>query len=197
MKHTFVFINSCWYLKISTLEELKEYTKTMNKHWEEALSNLLNSKEFTKYGNRHAGPVETSIGFYGSNRSLNAFEAVDSFKQQVINEQINEINKGNILLINKKGGYFMLDKDKQGVYKQWCKKDKIEFPEFTKQDIKIERFPLGNHWYAYIGDTQIRDGDKLKWNSYEEAYEYASQFVNIDTIVSNKKIEDIKEMERD
>ena len=180
MEYTFVFIDSCWYLKISTLEELREYTKTTDKHWEETLSNLINSKEFTRYGNRHAGPVETSIGLYGSNKGLSAFEAVDSFRQQVINEQIKEINKGNILVVNKNGGYFILDKDKQEMYKQWCKRDNIEFPEFKEQDIRIKRFPLGNHWYAYIGDTQIRDGDKLKWNSYEEAYEYASQFVNKD-----------------
>ena len=178
MKYTFVFIDSCWYLKISTLEELKDYTETMKSHWEEILNNILNSKEFTLYGNKHAGAVETAIGLYGSNKGLNVFEAVDRFRQQVISEQTSEINKGNTIVINKNGGYFVIsNKAEQKVYKQWCKRDKIEFPEFHKQDIRIERFPLGNHWYAYIGNTQIRDGDKLKWNSYEEAYKYASQFI--------------------
>ena len=36
---------------------------------------------------------------------------------------------------------------------------------------------MGTHWYAYLGDMQIRDNDKLKWDSYEEAYEYAQQFI--------------------
>lgn len=81
---------------------------------------------------------------------LSAIEAVDSFRQQVIKEQVSEINNGNIIVVNKNGGYFMLDKDKQGVYSQWCKRDRIEFPEFKRKDIRIKEFPLGNHWYAYV-----------------------------------------------
>lgn len=172
MEYTFVFIEGCWYLKISTLEELMDYVKMTDSHWEKVLSNLVNSKEFVQGGERHAGPVESSIGLYGSNNGLSAIEAVDSFRQQVIREQVNEINNGNIIVVNKNGGYFMLDKDKQGVYSQWCKRDRIEFPEFKRKDIRIKKFPLGNHWYAYVGDIQIKDGDKIKWNSYEEAYEY-------------------------
>ena len=37
---------------------------------------------------------------------------------------------------------------------------------------------MGNHYYAYIDDVQVRDGDKLKWDSYDEAYSYASSLVN-------------------
>ena len=37
----------------------------------------------------------------------------------------------------------------------------------------MKQFPGGEHYYAYIGDMQVRDGDTLKWNSYQEAYEMA------------------------
>lgn len=94
MEYTFVFIEGCWYLKISTLKELMDYVKITNNHWEKVLSNLVNSKEFVQGGERHAGPVESSNGLYGS-------------------------NNGNVIVVNKNGGYFMLDKDKQGVYSQW------------------------------------------------------------------------------
>ena len=154
MEYTFVFIEGCWYLKISTLKELMDYVKITNNHWEKVLSNLVNSKEFVQGGERHAGPVESSNGLYGS-------------------------NNGNVIVVNKNGGYFMLDKDKQGVYSQWWKRDRIEFPEFKRKDIRIKKFPLGNHWYAYVGDMQIRDGDKIKWNSYEEAYEYVINTMRI------------------
>lgn len=44
MEYTFVFIDGCWYLKISTLEELMDYVKMTDNHWEKVLSNLVNIK---------------------------------------------------------------------------------------------------------------------------------------------------------
>lgn len=32
--------------------------------------------------------------------------------------------------------------------------------------LKIDK---GQHYYAYVGDMQVRDGDVLKWNTYDEA----------------------------
>ena len=33
--------------------------------------------------------------------------------------------------------------------------------------LKIDK---GQHYYAYVGDMQVRGGDVLKWNTYDEAY---------------------------
>lgn len=178
---TFIFINGGWWLKISTLMELADYISETDSRWENAINNLLNSKEFTRYGDEHAGALATSIGFFGVNNGINGLDAAMLFKEQIINDQINEIKSGNTLVINKIGGYWALtpeeisgDKKK---YKQWCRKKELIFPNFSKKELKIKKFPLGNHWYAYLGDVQLRDNDKVKWNTYEEAYEYAQQFI--------------------
>lgn len=44
-------------------------------------------------------------------------------------------------------------------------------------DICISQFTGGTHYYAYVGDMQIREGENLKWNSYEEAYKKACEVV--------------------
>lgn len=45
------------------------------------------------------------------------------------------------------------------------------FPNFTKKDISIKSFNDGVHSYARIGDLEVREGDKIKWDTYDEAYE--------------------------
>ena len=42
---------------------------------------------------------------------------------------------------------------------------------------EISQFTGGTHYYAYVGDMQIGDGEILKWNSYEEAYKKACEAV--------------------
>ena len=56
------------------------------------------------------------------------------------------------------------------------KKDLV-FPEFSEKDIRITKFPYGRHYYAYIGMTEVKDGDEIKWNTYEEAYKRAKAYI--------------------
>lgn len=51
------------------------------------------------------------------------------------------------------------------------------FPNFTKKDISIKSFNDGVHSYARIGDLEVREGDKIKWDTYEEAYEACMKII--------------------
>lgn len=62
-------------------------------------------------------------------------------------------------------------------YDQFVWRKDLVFPDYTIADIRIKQFSGGQHHYAYIGDTQLRDGDKLKWDSYKEAYDFAVSVV--------------------
>ena len=33
------------------------------------------------------------------------------------------------------------------------------------------------HWYAYLGDVQLKNGDVEKWDTRNEAYEFARSLV--------------------
>ncbi len=60
---------------------------------------------------------------------------------------------------------------------QFCRRKSLVFPNFKKSDIRIRKYDYGSHYYAFVGDMQVRDGDKLKWNTYEEAYLNAEKLV--------------------
>lgn len=58
-------------------------------------------------------------------------------------------------------------------YDQFVWRKDLVFPHYTIADIRIKQFEKGQHYYAYVGDTQLRNGEKLKWDTYNEAYNFA------------------------
>lgn len=77
------------------------------------------------------------------------------------------VENGETFVNHVGGKTFSLD------YDQFVWRKDLVFPDYTIADIRIKQFEKGEHYYAYVGDTQLRDGDKLKWNSYNEAYNFA------------------------
>lgn len=53
----------------------------------------------------------------------------------------------------------------------------LAWPDFTEADIRVSRFPGGRHWYAYVGQVQVRDGGKVKFNTRAEALERAKRYI--------------------
>ena len=62
-------------------------------------------------------------------------------------------------------------------YKEFCRRKEIVFPNFSEKDIRIKQFKGGTHYYAFIGNVQVRDGDIMKFDSYEKAYGKAYRLV--------------------
>ena len=48
-------------------------------------------------------------------------------------------------------------------YVQFCRRKNLVFPDFKASDIRVKQQTGGTHYYAYIGDMQVRDRDILKW----------------------------------
>ena len=88
--------------------------------------------------------------------------------------------------INPVGGCNAFTKDvKATVYR-----DNLVFPCYTEKDIRIKTWewedkkngvnrPYGYkyHYYAYLGDMQLKDGEPEKWNTREEVLEFAKTFL--------------------
>ena len=175
MKYRFVYKNGGWWLKISSIEELVDYmekTKLKNPI-AQGFRSVLNSKEYG-YGIDHVNNTGYLIGLRAENNHMSLIESAFSLALETDNAKIEELNKGNNLYFNRCGGWHYGKND----YTQWCDKDKLIFPNFKTNQIKIEQFPNGEHFYAYVDSMQVRDGDTLKWNTYEEAYNQALQYVN-------------------
>ena len=178
--YRFVFKNGGWWLKISTLDELTEYTKKTALQNPIALGfrSVLNCREFGKpiANNQlrpHVNNAGLLIGLHAENNNMSYFESACHLTMQSDNDKVCELMKGKNLYFNRFGGWHSGKND----YTQWYDSAKLIFPDFKKSEIKIEQFPMGKHYYAYIGNMQVRDGDTLKWNTYEEAYNHAMQYI--------------------
>lgn len=179
--YRFVFKNGGWWLKISTLEELIDYqekTKLKNPI-ARGFRSVLNCREFGKPMNGepirpHVTTEGYAIGLNAQNNNMSLFESATSLAIQMDDNQVETLKKGLNLYFNSVGGYHSGKND----YTQWYDRDKLIFPDFKKNQVKVEQFPMGEHYYAYIDNMQVRDGDTLKWNTYEEAYEQALQYID-------------------
>lgn len=50
---------------------------------------------------------------------------------------------------------------------------------YSETEIKVSKFQGGKHWYAKVGDFEVKDdsGDN-KWNTEKYAYLIAKKFMN-------------------
>lgn len=64
----------------------------------------------------------------------------------------------------------------------FVRRKELVWPTFNVNDIRIKSFQGGQHFYAYVDDVQVREGSgndtKLKWDTYEEAYQAALSYIN-------------------
>lgn len=191
MDYLFVFKNDCWWLKITTPEELFHYWSLTDSKWGQAFDSLIHSKEFTKDGMQHANPLAFAAGLYASNRKLPLLDAIPEFSAEIKGDQLEFLLSYGVLYINQKGGYHFGKRDEKD-YSQFYRSKKFIFPDFKENEIKVKTFTGGQHFYAYIGDMEVRDGDIIKWDTYEEAYQVALRVVSEEN--RNKSdVEDIME----
>lgn len=174
-KYRFVYKNGGWWLKISTIEELNDYLECIESPIARGTKNAINSKEFTgNPADPHADAAGLMVLLRIENAETGLLQAACSLAVQADRAKVEALKKGNDLYFNRSGGWHYGKHD----YTQWYDSEKLIFPDFHKSQIKVERFPAGKHFYAYIDNMQVRDGDMLKWNTYDEAYKKALQFVN-------------------
>ena len=180
MSWKFVYKNGGWWLKISSLEELMAYQKEtqLKNPLARGFRSVLNCREF---GRPVAGePIRPhvnnegyTIGLKAETEGVSLFRAAAELAVQMDEMQVNALKNGESIYFNRMGGWHST---KNRDYTQWYEKEKMIFPDFKTNQIKVEKYPLGNHYYAYIDSMQVRDGDTLKWNTYEEAYNMAKVY---------------------
>ena len=74
------------------------------------------------------------------------------------------IKEDGVCFINRNGGCNSIIE-----YDDWCHKDNLVWPDFTRDDIRVKQFPGGDHWYAYIGSMEVHNGDTLRFESRDAA----------------------------
>ena len=173
MEHIFVLkdkgtINQSWWLKISTMSELEDYIGTLGG---KIIASGIFKEIRYKQGTEHEDQLASVIRLKATNDNSNIYTAAFNIQADMIRAQVDALQEGPIF-INSFGGWHV-----GGEYSDFIRSDKLVFPDFTKEHIRVKQFPEGTHYYAYIGNTQVHDCDTYKWNTYDEAYKQALRYI--------------------
>lgn len=166
-----------WWIRLTSDEDVIRYIKATNDRYDGALCKAVHEpiKKMSledriraqlsgdkDYMFLQAGMV---MGQKYNTTLYGGFERLQIEFGMVLHRDIEE--NGEVFVNHVGGKTFSLD------YDQFVWRKNLVFPNYTVADIRIKQFDGGEHYYAYVGDTQLRDGDKLKWNTYKEAYDFA------------------------
>ena len=163
--------NGCWWLVIDNIEQLLEYKNKTGSKYGHAIVKGINGEENPYQQLYDAAEV------YARNRNVSVVQGMSMLADSMTDKQVDAISAGHILWFNEKGGYnYGLDRYVPAtVYR-----DKLLFPNYTKKDIRVSRWGGGQHYYAKVGEIEVKeyiDGEIImKWNTYEEAYEKALMY---------------------
>lgn len=190
MDYLFVFAvdeeSKGWWLKIDTIEKLADYhEKTGSGRYDKAmeiylheghpydiLKKLSPEERIKKIQDKDFKRLQAAVmqAEKGDRTILDGFRCLNL---EVGMGQMKTLKEYGAIFINCVGGYTFGLK-----YSQFCRRKNLVFPNFKESDIRIKKFQGGEHYYAYIGDMQVRNGDKLKWNGRNEAYSKALELIN-------------------
>lgn len=185
MEYVFVYADGGWWLKIDSVEKLTDYHEKMKDgRYEDAfamylqdgspdkiLENLSLEERIAKMNDRNFKYLQAAV-IQARNGNGNIFDGFRWLNMEIGMNQLRTIREYGAVYINPAGGHtFHLD------YTQFCRRKNLVFPDFKKSDIRIKQFDGGCHYYAFVGDMQVRNGNQLKWNTYDEAYRNAEKLV--------------------
>lgn len=165
-----------WHLRIDSEELLEKYLNRQEM-FNKDRDHYLKIQEAGLKGNSLIS--HTQLGYYAEDISETmgvdipcAYGILAAMQKESIK---NVLRKTGAVYINSAGGFH--GERAVRTHTGFVRRDTPEFPRYFSRDIRMKMFPGGTHWYAYVGDMQVRDGDILKWDSYEKAYAMAEKFV--------------------
>lgn len=165
--------NKSWYLEIRDVESLVQFCIN-NKSFDKDKEHLM---KLRNYDNRPTTIVaHTEYGWLVSQVESMGFtveEAYELIKNVQFNSMMKVLNEKGVIYVNKNNGFCT----RKLIDSHFVYRETLEWPKYNSKDIRIKKFDDGQHYYAYIGDTQVRNGDTLKWSSYEEAYKMAEKYI--------------------
>ena len=191
MTEEYLFVyDGGWLLKLTTAEQIIDYFKKTDSRYEGALEMYMRWKQEGKdyedaimelplterinlMQNRDFKYLQCAI-IQARKIGGTIFDGFRSLNMEMGAAYLETIREHGTVYINPAGG-----KTFDVEYTQFCRRKEIIFPEYRREDIRVKQFKGGQHWYAYIGDTQVRCGEQLKWNTHDAAFEAAAALVNV------------------
>ena len=111
------------------------------------------------------------IAFLSKIRGTDIVSTLAKLNDDTLNGMLNALRESGRIFVNRHGGYLVASRDieieKTEEIKNWI---------LPGASIKVLRWPNGTHWYAKLGDTDITENGKEKWDTKDEAYRAAERF---------------------
>ena len=173
-KWKFCSANGCWWVVISDIEQFLEYkTRTDSKYGHAIVKGVCGDE------NPYQKLYDVAQ-LIAQRNNTSVVQGMNTLATRLYGTQFDAISSGHTLWFNDKGGYnYGLDKQKIAtVYRE-----RLIFPNYTKKDIRISKWSDGGvHYYAKVGEIEVKEtvsGEvRMKWNTYEEAYQKALEYLN-------------------
>lgn len=181
MEYLFVYSEGGWWLKIDSIEKLTDYHKKVDSNkFEDAfrmyadgvkIEELPLEERIKKMQERNYKYLQAAV-MQAQKVEGTILDGFRCLNMEIGMSELRCIKENGAIYLNRAGGHtFALE------YTQFCRRKELVFPDFKLSDIRIKQFQGGKHWYAFIGDMQVRNGEQLKWDTFQEAEQAANRIV--------------------
>lgn len=187
--------NGFWYFVPNSIEQVQEhFNKIFGQEIKAGVKDKFGTIEFNKHPEtawRHA--VDITNMFSGNPWVVDAV----NLENQILHNRINDFLKyGEIYLADGvqqfmyRDDIFEITEEIESEILSYPREAQFHLEEVRYMQWDVPGFPKGEHWYAKIGNLDIKDKDgNMKWNTKEEAEKAAEWFcqeLNWKTYFGNK-----------
>ena len=166
-----------WWLKLASQQELDGYLSLTSSRYADAFQDWLHdgqheTKEPAEDYWKRANLVLAAYAL-AENTRQDAASAIIQLQIKTAASMSAALAESGCVYVNPRGGWCVSQQESGS----FCRRKSLVWPDFDESQIRISRFPGGTHYYAYIGDVQVRSGDALKFDAYGEAYAAAKNYI--------------------
>jgi len=171
-----------WYFVPNSIEQVQE-------HFQKIFGKEISAGVKDKFGTIEVNKHPETAWRYGVD-TLNRFSGnpwiIDAvnLENQVLHNRINDFLKfGEIFLANGVQQLMVDERFHEKVEEIECeeliypREEQFHFEDVRYMQWDLPGFPKGEHWYAKVGDMDVKDKEgNMKWNTKEEAMKAAEWF---------------------
>lgn len=181
-KWKFFYNGEGWWLKITSFDQLLRYVEETSGRFGTAMLDVADhrAKNIEGHYTDHLSDVIDSLHRF-SNESL--IETTMRLSMMAGDVYLKILHNDGFININRYGGCNSIDWPEKLVELR----DRLVFPETQRKNVEIKTFENAEskygecrehyqyHWYVYIDGVQVKDGDKSKFDTKEEAELFAQR----------------------
>lgn len=103
---------------------------------------------------------------------MTVLDALRNLNMQFGISYAERLRRDGVLFLNQVGGCTI-----PFPYENFCFREQLVWPDFTERDIHVKQFPGGRHWYAYLGEIEIKYNGIKRFGTQKEAYDAAASLL--------------------